>query len=74
MFLSKEQVLELTYKEAKQQMKLLEKTYKLDKSLKDYLTPELWDNLDDLINTILYLEDHIYNYEDPRKSLMKIEE
>ena len=59
MFLTREQVDQLTLAQAESALKTLTKTYKLDKSLQDYMTPELWDNLDNITNTLLYLEDRI---------------
>jgi len=58
-FLTKEQVDQLTLAQAESALKTLTKTYKLDKSLQEYMTPELWDNLDLITNTLLYLEDRI---------------
>jgi hypothetical protein len=57
MKITKEQVEVMELKEINKHLKQLSKDYKLDKPLKDILTPELWDNLDDIINNLLYLED-----------------
>lgn len=57
MNLTKEQVEQMELPEVERNLKLLAKTYKLDKSLKEWMTPELWDQLDNIINTLAYLED-----------------
>jgi predicted outer membrane protein len=57
MNLTKEQVEVMEAKEVDRQLRLLAKTYKLDKPLSEWMTPELWDKLDDIINTLAYLED-----------------
>ena len=57
MTLSKEQVELMDAKEVDRQLRLLAKTYNLDKPLSEWMTPELWDKLDDIINTLAYLED-----------------
>lgn len=59
MFLTKEQVDTLTQEQAEKALKILTKTYKLDAPLQEYMTPELWDCLDQICDTLLYLEDHI---------------
>jgi hypothetical protein len=69
MFLTKEQVEELNYKQCVQQMKLITKTYNLEKPLTECWT-EVWPVLDELANTILYLEDRITKFEDPRIASM----
>jgi hypothetical protein len=71
-FLSKEQVEELNYKQCVQQMKLITKTYNLEKPLTECWT-EVWPVLDELTNTILYLEDRITKFEDPRIASMDME-
>ena len=57
MKLEKAQVELMELPEVNRNLNLLAKTYKLDKPLKECMTPELWDNLDDIVNTLLYLED-----------------
>jgi hypothetical protein len=59
MFLTKEQVDILSVEQCEKALKILTKTYKLDAPLQEYMTPELWDSLDDIVNTLLYLEDRI---------------
>jgi hypothetical protein len=56
----------LSEEECESQLKLLAKTYKLDKSIQKYLTPELWDQLDDIVNTLIWLEDRIQVLNDRR--------
>ena len=57
MILSKEQVEVMEVEEVDKKLRLLAKTYKLDKPLHEWMTPELWDQLDNIINTLCYLED-----------------
>ena len=57
MNLTKEQVEVMEMPEVNRNLRKLAKTYKLDKPFKDWMTPELWDNLDTIINTLAYLED-----------------
>ena len=57
MILTKEQVEQMEVPEVDKQLRLLAKTYKLDKPLHEWMTPELWDQLDNIINTLCYLED-----------------
>jgi hypothetical protein len=58
MTLTKEQVDAMTAAECQKHLKLLDKTYPMDKSL-GLLTPELFAQVDDVANTLLYLEDRI---------------
>lgn len=58
-FLTLEQVDTLSLEQAQRALKLLTKTYKLDAPIQEYMTPELWDCLDQLCDTLLYLEDRI---------------
>lgn len=58
MILTLEQVEAMTSEECQKHLKLLDKTYPMDKSL-SLLTPEILDQVDDIANTLLYLEDHI---------------
>jgi predicted outer membrane protein len=57
MNLTKDQVEQMEMPEVNRNLRKLAKTYQLDKSLSEYMTPELWDQLDDIINTLAYLED-----------------
>lgn len=57
MMLTKEQVDAMELDEVNKNLRKLARTYKLDKPIQEYMTPELWDNLDDICNTLCYLED-----------------
>lgn len=67
--LTKEQVDLLNYKESKTALKLLNKTYRMDTTWTE-LTKEEKDMCDDIGNTLLWLEDRIREFEDPRVSSM----
>jgi hypothetical protein len=62
MFLTKEQVSEMTIPSAKKALALITKKYNLEKPLNECFK-EVWPVLDELTNTILYLEDHIQHSE-----------
>ena len=62
MFLTHQQAEELTLTEAKQHLKLLTKTYDLNKSIR-ILDPSVWPDLDAIADTLLYLEDRIHRLE-----------
>lgn len=64
-FLTKLEVEQLTYQECQSQMRLLTRTYNLDQPLTECWT-EVWPILDELTDMILYLEDRITRFEDPR--------
>lgn len=57
MFPTKEQIEVMELPEVTKHLKQLTKTYKLDKPIQEYFTPELFEQLDDIVNTLLYLED-----------------
>ncbi len=57
MNLTKEAVEQMEAAEVNKNLKQLAKTYQLDKPISEWVTPELWDNLDNIINTLAYLED-----------------
>jgi len=63
--LNNEQVDALSYKECKTAMKLLLATYQIDTPFTK-LSKEEWALTDDICNTLLYLEDRIKLFEDPR--------
>jgi hypothetical protein len=71
MFLSKEQVEELDYQGCLTARKQLARTYRLDRHLYEWMTPELWNDLDLIANTLLYLEDRIYQFEDVRYTTLQ---
>jgi hypothetical protein len=58
MILHKEQVELMTSAECQKHLKLLDKTYEMDKPLIQ-LTPEEFAQVDDIANTLLWLEDRI---------------
>jgi len=55
MLLNKEQIELMTADECNKHLKLLAKTYPLDKTI----DLELWPQVDSIANTLLWLEDHI---------------
>lgn len=65
LFLSKEQVEQFNYDECQRHLKTLSKTYNLNKPLHECFA-EVWPVLDELVNTILYIEDRIQKFQDPR--------
>jgi hypothetical protein len=62
MFYTKEQVDLLTLEQARKALKALTKEYNLEKPITE-CWQAVWPVLDEIINTILYLEDHIYYVE-----------
>jgi len=62
MFYTREQAAELKLSEATEALKRLTKEYNIDKPI----TSEVWPILDDIVNSILYLEDHIHFLNDAR--------
>jgi hypothetical protein len=69
LLISKEQIENLTYKQCQQHLKQLLKTYDFETELVK-LPREQWVLVDDIANTMLYLEDRIRLFEDPRISTM----
>lgn len=63
--LTKEQIDLLDYKDCKAAIKLLFKTYRMETSWAE-LTKEEWAMTDDICNTLLWLEDRVKLFEDPR--------
>lgn len=63
--LTSEQVDALNYKECKAALKLLLKTHDMEKPVSK-LSKEEWDICDEVCNTLLWLEDRIKLFEDPR--------
>jgi hypothetical protein len=58
MILTKEQVDLMTSDECSKHLKLLDKSFPIDKTL-GLLTPEQFAQVDDVANTLLYLEERI---------------
>jgi hypothetical protein len=56
--LTKEQADTLDQAEAEKALKLLSKTYSLDLPINE-CWQEVWPDLDEIVNTLLYLEDRI---------------
>lgn len=73
MFYTKEQIEEFNYNQCKAALRVITKMYNLDKPLHEHFK-EVWPIMDDITNTILYLEDRIRQFEDPRISTMSTEE
>jgi hypothetical protein len=65
LFLTREQVENLTYEECQQALAALAKAYDFDANVSPLMTG-IWPVLDDVIDTLLYLEDRIKRFEDPR--------
>lgn len=63
--LTKTQVEELTYKQCQQHLGALATEYNLDLPLTE-CWERVWPILDELTDMILYLEDRIARFEDPR--------
>lgn len=59
LFLTKEQVSTMSVAACQKHLRKLARTYKLDKPLQEYMTPELWNDLDNITNTLAYLDDRI---------------
>jgi hypothetical protein len=43
--------------EVNKNLRKLAKTYQLDKPIQEWMTPELFEQMDDIVNTLAYLED-----------------
>jgi hypothetical protein len=65
MFLTKDQVDALSYQECQKHLRLLTTQYNLEQPLTECWT-EVWPVLDEICDTLLYLEDRIQRFEDPR--------
>ena len=74
MFPTKEAIEQMDIKEINKQLKQLAKNYQLDKPLNEILTPELWQDLDDIVDTLARLEDRkqwIEQYKRPTSEEVK---
>ena len=58
MFITAEQANELTKEQCEAHIKKLARTYNLNKPITEVFT-EVWADLDDIVNTLLYCEDRI---------------
>ena len=73
-FPTKEAIEQMDIKEVNQQLKQLAKNYQLDKPIKEILTPELWQHLDNIVDTLARLEDRkqwIEQYKRPTSDEVK---
>jgi hypothetical protein len=67
MLYTQEQVEELNYNQCKAALKVIAKMYNLEKSFSDKEHfNKVWPQMDEIVNTILWLEDRIKQFEDPR--------
>jgi hypothetical protein len=74
MILTKEQVEVMDLKEVNRSLKQLAKTYQLDKPIELWMTPELFEQMDAIVNTLAYLEDRkqwIEQYKRPTSEEVK---
>jgi len=69
MFLTREEVEQLDYKSCKLARKRLEEAYPFDTPIEE-LDKAVWLQADLAINTLLYLEDRIKVFDDPRITSM----
>ena len=69
LFLTAKEVDELNYQQCCGHLRLLKKTWDFERSLQEYWQ-QVWPIIDPLCDTILYLEDRIARYEDPRIASM----
>jgi hypothetical protein len=65
LFFSREQVETLTYEECQSALTALDKKYKFNRPINPTMT-DIWPLVDDIVNSLLYLEDRIKRFEDPR--------
>ena len=68
MFYTYDQVEKLTLSQTKQALSLLTKTYNLNKPITECMEL-VWDDLDQICDTLLYLEDHLAQLNNPIYSL-----
>lgn len=72
LLLTRPQVEELDYKQCQQALKDLNIAYDLDRPLKECFA-EVWPILDEITNTLCFLEDRISQYENVNYSTLQIE-
>ena len=65
LFLTKDEVDNLTYAECCEHLRTLKNTWDFERNLQEFFA-EVWPILDPLCDTVLFLEDRIARYEDPR--------
>jgi hypothetical protein len=66
--LTREEIDLLDYKSCQVAVQALNKKYNLNKPLEEF-TEDIWPLLNDIANTLLYLEDRIAEYEDTRNNM-----
>jgi hypothetical protein len=62
LLLTAEQVESMTLEQCRSHLKAVTKQYNLNKPITE-IWQDVWPILDDIVNTILYLEDHIHKLE-----------
>ena len=65
MFLTRDQVEELNYQQCVNHLRALTTKYDIDRALAEQFK-EVWPVLDQICDTLLFLEDRIQKFEDPR--------
>jgi hypothetical protein len=66
--LTQEEIGLLDYSQCRAALKALHREYNLDKPLEEF-TEDQWPLLNDIANTLLYLEDRVAEYEDLRNNM-----
>ena len=64
LFLTKLQVEELNQEECQKRLRALNREYQLDRPIADRMEA-VWPVMDDIVNTLLYLEDRIKQFQTP---------
>ena len=64
LFLTKLQVEELNQEECQKRLRALNREYQLDRPISDRMEA-VWPVMDDIVNTLLYLEDRIKQFQTP---------
>ena len=65
LFLTKEQIEEFNYEQCQTHLKKLNKAFPFNKPLMEQFET-LWPVLDEVVNTLLYIEERVTRFEDPR--------
>jgi hypothetical protein len=71
LFLTQSEIDLLTYRECQQHMDLLTTRYNLEQPLRE-CWQDVWPVLDQICDTLLFLEDRIARFEDPRIASMSM--
>ena len=73
--LNKEEILGLSYQQCQRQIKQLAKTYNLNEPLiGNPQFEQIWEQLEDICNNLLWLEDRIAQYESARFTTLQMEQ